>query len=202
MALFHCVVRLGSVQNGTARLSSARFAFPLQFSTTLEWAGLFTCRYSCAASTAVTPEKLFNSASLHHALAGSAPRYQREDSLYFLKRQRNSHFLVGKRKVRSFQNSCVLSFAGCADLNLASLLCLVPQVQWCRQWWFSPANQWSAEFTCHVLVMVRLLGTSAEVVLNKVPGTFTQWKTPQKWAILNRTVPYHAVEKRHYFTSC
>ncbi len=74
MALFHCVVRLGSVQNGTARLSSARFAFPLQFSTTLEWAGLFTCRYSCAASTAVTPEKLFNSASLHHALAGSAPR--------------------------------------------------------------------------------------------------------------------------------
>ncbi len=60
--------RLGTVQN-----SSARFAFPLQFSTALEWAGLFTCRYSCAASTAVTPEKLLNSASLHHALAGSAP---------------------------------------------------------------------------------------------------------------------------------
>ncbi len=31
MALFHCVVRLGSV----------RFAFPLQFSTVLEWAGLY-----------------------------------------------------------------------------------------------------------------------------------------------------------------
>ncbi len=40
MALFHCMVRLGS-----ARLSSARFAFPLQFSTALEWAGLFTCCY-------------------------------------------------------------------------------------------------------------------------------------------------------------
>ncbi len=34
---------------GTERLSSGRFAFPLQFSTALEWAGLFTCRYSCAA---------------------------------------------------------------------------------------------------------------------------------------------------------
>ncbi len=38
----------------TARLSSCRFAFPRQFSTALEWAGLITCRYSCAASTAVT----------------------------------------------------------------------------------------------------------------------------------------------------
>ncbi len=51
MALFHCMVRYGS-----ARLSSGRFAFnfPLQFSTAIEWAGLFTCCYSCAASTAVT----------------------------------------------------------------------------------------------------------------------------------------------------
>ncbi len=61
---------LGMVQNGSARLSSARFVFPLQFSTALDWAGLFTCRYS----TAVTPEKLFNSASLHHTLTGSIPR--------------------------------------------------------------------------------------------------------------------------------
>ncbi len=42
------------------------------------------------------------------------------------------------------------------NVNLADLLCLVPQVQWRRQWWFSPANQWSAEFTRHVLVTVRL----------------------------------------------
>ncbi len=27
--------------------------------TALEWAGLFTCRYSCAASTPVTPENIF-----------------------------------------------------------------------------------------------------------------------------------------------
>ncbi len=40
--------------HGTVRLSSGRFAFPPQFSTTIEWARLFTRRYNCAASTAVT----------------------------------------------------------------------------------------------------------------------------------------------------
>ncbi len=50
----HCVVRLRSARLVTARLGLCRFAFPLQFSTALEWAGLFTCRYSCTASTAVT----------------------------------------------------------------------------------------------------------------------------------------------------
>ncbi len=44
----------GTTRSGTACYGTARFAFPLQFSTALEWAGLFTCRYSCAASTAVT----------------------------------------------------------------------------------------------------------------------------------------------------
>ncbi len=34
----------------------------------------------------------------------------------------------------------------------------------------------------------------------KVSGTrySTQWKTPQKWTVPYRTVPYHAVEKRQY----
>ncbi len=54
MALFHCMVRYGSARLGTVRLSSGRFAFTLQFSTAIEWAGLFTRRYNCAASTAVT----------------------------------------------------------------------------------------------------------------------------------------------------
>ncbi len=54
MALFHCVVRLGSARLITARLIAGRFVFPLQFSAALERAGLFTRRYSCAASTAVT----------------------------------------------------------------------------------------------------------------------------------------------------
>ncbi len=68
---------------------SALFAFPLQFSTALEWAGLYT--------------------SPHQALAGSAPpdkAYQREERLYFLHRPRNSHFLVVKKGVL-IQNSCV-----------------------------------------------------------------------------------------------
>ncbi len=42
----------GSVRYGTAQFGSV--AFPLQFSTAIEWAGLFTHRYNCAASTAVT----------------------------------------------------------------------------------------------------------------------------------------------------
>ncbi len=54
MALFHCMVRYGSARLGTVRLSSGRFAFPPQFSTAIEWVGLFTRRYNCAASTAVT----------------------------------------------------------------------------------------------------------------------------------------------------
>ncbi len=40
----HGTARFGTAY-GTARLSSGQFAFPLQFSTALEWAGLFTCRY-------------------------------------------------------------------------------------------------------------------------------------------------------------
>ncbi len=44
----------GATRLVTAWLGQVRFAFPPQFSATLEWAGLFTCRYSCAASTAVT----------------------------------------------------------------------------------------------------------------------------------------------------
>ncbi len=50
MALFHCMVRYGSVRYGTAQFGSV--AFPPQFSTAIEWAGLFTRRYNCAASTA------------------------------------------------------------------------------------------------------------------------------------------------------
>ncbi len=37
---------LGTIRFGMARLGSGWFAFPLQFSTALEWVGLFTCRYS------------------------------------------------------------------------------------------------------------------------------------------------------------
>ncbi len=55
VSYFWLDVTLGAFPlRGSARLSSGRFAFPLQFSNALEWVGLFTCCYSCAASTAVT----------------------------------------------------------------------------------------------------------------------------------------------------
>ncbi len=100
------------------------------------------------------------------------------------------------KKGALIQNHCVRSFAGCADLNLAGLLCLVPHVQ--RQWRFSPANQWSAEFTRHVLVTVRFAwnlvrgGTKKSTryqVLYPVENPPKVNRTEP-----NRTVPYHAVE--------
>ncbi len=39
----HGTVRFGTARYGTVRLSSGRFAFPPQFSTAIEWAGLH-CR--------------------------------------------------------------------------------------------------------------------------------------------------------------
>ncbi len=46
-------VRHGSVRYGTAQFGSVCVSTP-QFSTAIEWVGLFTRRYNCAASTAVT----------------------------------------------------------------------------------------------------------------------------------------------------
>ncbi len=76
--------------------------------------------------------------------------YQREEHLYFLNRPQNPKKIGLLKKVVLVQKSCVRSFAGCAELNLAGLLGLVSQVRR-----FSPANQGSAEITRHVLVTVR-----------------------------------------------
>ncbi len=76
--------------------------------------------------------RLFPSASRHQALAGSAPRYQREERLYFLNRQRHCYFVVDANMCVCLNRSCVRSFAGCADLNLAGRAVeegLVSQVQ-------------------------------------------------------------------------
>ncbi len=56
----------------------------------------------------------------HQALAGSLLGYQREERLYFLYRQRND-FLVDTKSCVCSNKSCVRSFAGCADLNLAGI---------------------------------------------------------------------------------
>ncbi len=69
--------------------------------TVLEWAGLFMCRFSCAASTPVTPEKLFHSASPHQALAGSAPRLStRGMSVLPQQTMRQPFFLLKQFKIR------------------------------------------------------------------------------------------------------
>ncbi len=97
-------------------LSNLTVAFPSFVSS--------KCASKQGDSCAVTPEKpLRRSITLSlDPLLG----YRQEERLYFLNRQRNSHVLVVKRKVRS----SVRSFAGGADLNLAGLcLGLVPQVQ-------------------------------------------------------------------------
>ncbi len=114
---------------GTAQHGSGRFVFPLQFSNILEWAGLFSCRYSGAASTAVTPEKRFISASLHQSLAGSAPRLSLRGLSVLPQQTTKQTFFWLFKKGALIQNNCVRSFAGGADLNLAGLLCLKPQVQ-------------------------------------------------------------------------
>ncbi len=56
-------VQHGSVRYGTAQFRS--FVFPLQFSTAIEWAGLFTRRYNCAASTAVTSSRMRHKKTLN-----------------------------------------------------------------------------------------------------------------------------------------
>ncbi len=99
--------------------------------------------------------------------------------------------------MRLFKQSCVRSFAGCADLNLAGRAVeegLVSQVQW-RSNDDSLRPISDQQSLRHVLVTVRIAWNLGRGGTKKVQGT--QWKTPQKWTVPNRTVPYHAVEKRH-----
>ncbi len=58
--------------------------------------------------------------------------YQREERLNFLNRQRHCYFVVDAKMCVCLNRSCVRSFAGCADLNLAGRAVeegLVSQVQ-------------------------------------------------------------------------
>ncbi len=59
------------------------------------------------------------------------------------------------------------------------------------------ANQWSAEFTRHVLVTVQFAWNLNQGGTKKKYQVLYPVETPQKWTVPNRTVPYHAVEKRH-----
>ncbi len=79
----------------------------------------------------MTPEKLFHSAWPHQALAGSAPQLSTRGTSVLPQQTtepfQRAIFLVVK-KGTLIQNSFVRSFTGCADLNLAGLMCLVLQV--------------------------------------------------------------------------
>ncbi len=121
--------------------------------------------------------------------------YQREECLYFLNRQWNIHLWVIKKGLL-VQNCCVRSFTGYVDINLSGLLCLMSQVQRCRQWQFSLANQWSAEFTSHVLLIVQFAWNLSRGGTEKSTRYQVLYpvERPEK---VNHTVPYHAVEKRH-----
>ncbi len=109
-------------------------------------------------------------------------------------------FFVDTKRCACSNKSCVRSFAGCADLNLAGI-CWVS----CRK--FSDAVMMilsgqsviSRVYTSRFGNGYGSLGTPAEVVLKKyqVPGTVPSGKPPKSEPY--HTVPYHAVEKRYYF---
>ncbi len=80
--------------------------------TALEWAGLFTCRHSCATSTAVTPEKLFHSASPHQALAGSAPRLSMRGTSALTQQTMKQPFFFVKTVQNKTKNTCQLKMGG------------------------------------------------------------------------------------------
>ncbi len=83
--------------------------------------------------------------------------------------------LIDTKRCVCSNKSCIRSFAGCADLNLEGL-CWVS----CRK--FSEAimmvmtNQWSVEFTCHILVTVRIAWNFGRGGTKKVPGTVPSGK--------------------------
>ncbi len=187
----HGTTRLGTAQYGTARHGSARFTFPLQISTTLEWVGLFTCRYSCATSTAVTPEKLFHSASLHQALAGSTPRLSmRRTSV--LPQQTMKLLVVKKRCTHSKPLHSILRW-------LCWFKSSVPVVSHAA----SSMTQAVTIFSGQSVISRVYTSRFGNGLVRLEPQPRWYWK---KYQVLypvenppkvNRTVPYHAVEKRY-----
>ncbi len=75
---------------------------------------------------------------------------------------------------------CVQSLTGCAYFNLAGLSVCVSVAS--SQWQYSPANLWSAEFTHHVLEMVRFtwnLSRGGTAKKYQVSGTVPSRKPPK-----------------------
>ncbi len=68
-------------------------------------------------ATALSPEKRFHSAPLHHALTGSTPRLSTRGTVCTSSTDNETDIFWLFKKGALIQNSCVRSFAGCADLN-------------------------------------------------------------------------------------
>ncbi len=88
--------------------------------------------------------------------------------------------------------SYIQSFPGGAGLNLAGL-CWVS----CHKFSDAVMMIFSGQSVIS-RVSVRIAWNLGWGGTKKILGTrySAQWKLPQKWTVLNRTVPYHAVEKR------
>ncbi len=118
---------------GTARLSSALFAFPLQFSTALEWVGLYWSQWP------ILPWLLKNIFIPRCSIKLSLDLllgYQQEEHLYLLNRQWNGHFLVVPH-VASSMKQAVTIFSGQSVISRVYMSCFVngtvhlePQPRW------------------------------------------------------------------------
>ncbi len=133
--------------------------------------------------------KTFNSASLHHAVARTAPRLSTRGQSVLPQQTMKFFWLLKERCAHSKPLRSILRWL-CWFKSSGSVLCLVPQVQWRRQWLFSPANQWSAEFTRHVLVTVRLAWNLGWGGTKKKYQVLYPLENPPN---VSRTEPYCAV---------
>ncbi len=136
--------------------------------------------------------RLFPSASRHQALAGSAPRLSTRGTSVPPQQTTNCYFVVDTKRCVCLNKSCVRSFAGCADLNLAGL--------WvsCRKFSDAVMLILSGQSVISRVYTSGFgngsLGTSAEVVLKKyqVPGTVPSGKPPKSEPY--RTVPCRTMQ--------
>ncbi len=157
----------------TAWYDSARLAFPLQFSTTLDWAGLYTW----AANSWATSWKTFS-----FRVAPSRSRWIRssainkrnvctsssdhETDIFWLKK-----WCARSKQFRSFKKSCVRSFAGCADLNLVGLVSRVASSMTQVVTILSGQSVISRIYTSHFGNCTARLEPQPKWYWRKVPGT-------------------------------
>ncbi len=152
------------------------------------------CKYSKFKSNVY--QRLFPSASCHQALAWIRSSAINERNVWLPQQTTTLLFCGWCKMCVCLNRSCVRSFAGCADLNLAGRTVeedLVSQVQWRSMTiLFSLRQSVISRVYTSRLVTVRFAWNLDRSGTKKVSGTrySTQWKNPPK---VNRTVPYRAV---------